>query len=531
MPILNWSKRLLGSRRNLSATLSTVVLAGSAFTIVIAFQNCGKAGFDSSSQNSSLYTANPSDSAPFAYESSIDMITYNSCSSPTSQGQTFTFKAGSYDSKSSTTGTVGASTVVAKSGVRIRQDFINYAYSVLKPDYPNTDIVASQVRQLLGDSKLNSGVIPQMSVRSIFKSSRLNNVYGKTNTPSIGIDILPQLGDLVNPTWADLLVAASFPKKSKIEYTNFFPGAANAQSRIEGEFHFNTNEQTAEEYRNAFNKAGGLDAQLVLGFSYAGEGWLVTPNNPEDEIMTAAYGRGYQMTFSQMPYGTVPAGDPIFSYRPNNVVTKVEEYNLEDNKQVTDATWDCSLKLRIVRQEDAHFDWSTVVTSVDLAVTADSNIPADLKAAKKQTITDEIASYYQRPSGALQAGFCPKMDYDILGAIPPQTTDSVYSVGAWAGKSYAQILEMIRRHLPASDWDVNPYAGCVVPKKFSCYQDTPRKATEGGTYYGKFRVANHTMGACFHPFATGYSKAGQKDVRGQEPLDWCNEFVTICVKR
>lgn len=522
MPRLNWSKRLFGNQ----VTVSALALVGSAFTLVIAFQNCGKAGFDSATQ-SSLNSSNPADSTPFAYEASVDMITYNSCASPSSQGKTFTFKVGSYDSKNSTTGTVGNTILAPKGGVKIRQDFINYADSVLKPDYPNPSVTAAQVQRLLGESKLNSSVVPQLSVRSIFKGLRLNNVFSRTNTPSLGIDVLPLLGNLANPTWSEILLSKAYPKKSKIEYTDFFPGTANAQSRIEGEFGFNSNEQTAEEYRNAFNKLGSLDAQIVLGFSYEGEGVLMTPGDADAEVMTSAYGRGYQLSFG-MPTDTITNGGTYWSWRPNNIVTKVEEYDLETNQKVANVAWDCT-KFRIVRQEDAHFEWTTAVNAIGQAVTVDSNIPSTLKETYKVNIETAMSNYYLRSAGATQAGFCPKMNYNTLLSIPPQ--NSVYGIGAFAGKSYAQILEMVRRHLPASDWDINLEYGCVVPKKFSCYQDQARKATEDGTYYGKFRVANTTWDACNHPFDSNYSKANQTADNGALPIDWCNEFVSVCMKR
>tara|TARA_B110001454_G_scaffold219198_1_gene251655 strand:+ start:230588 stop:232108 length:1521 start_codon:yes stop_codon:yes gene_type:complete len=506
--------------------MSATSIALLSIILVVGFQNCGKAGFDSGTTDTSSQSVNPASSAPFAYEAAVDMITYNSCNAPSSQGKTFNFLAGSYDSKNSNGGIVGQSSIVPKSGVKIRSDFINYAYEVLKPDYPNPDIVASQVQRLLADSELNSKVLPQLSVRSINKGLRLNNVYSKTNTPSIGIDVITALGDLANPTWADTLLANSFPKKTKIEYADFFSGASNSQNRIEAGFHFNTNEQTAEDYRNAFNKIGNIDAQLVLGFSYDGEGVLITPETTTTDVMSTAYGRGYQMTFS-IPtlYGGTPSS---WAYHPNNVVSKVEEYDLETGKAVADTTWDCNLKLKIVRAEDAQFEWATLVSAVDAAVAADASIAAADKATRKEEIIATQAVYYGRGAGDVKAGFCPKMDYLKLMNVPPQT--SLYGTGAFAGKTYAEILEMVRRHLPASDWDINLEVGCVVPKKFSCYQDNAQSITSDGSYFGKYKVANAVNKGCFHQFDSSYYKANQK-YDGVLPIEWCNEFVTVCTKR
>lgn len=522
MPVLTRLHRLFRSRITTSATsiaLLTIIL-------LVGFQNCGKAGFDSTGTEGSLQSVNPASNAPFAYEATVDMITYNSCNSPGSQGKTFNFLAGSYDSKNSTGGVVGQNAVVAKSGVKIRSDFIDYSYQVLKPDYPNTEIIGSQVQRLLAESDLNAKVVPQLSIRSINKGLRLNNVFSKTNTPSLGIDVIAMLGDLANPTWADTLLANSFPKKSKIEYADFFSLAGNSQNRIEAAFHFNNNEQTAEDYRNAFNKIGNIDAQMVLGFSHEGEGMLISPESSENEAMSTAYGRGYQMTFSiPTVYGATPSS---WAYHPNNVVSKIEEFDLETGKAVSDVTWDCNLKLKIVRAEDAQFEWASLVATVDQAVTADSSVaPAD-KATRKEEIIAAQALYYGRAAADAKAGFCPKMDYLKLMNVPPQA--SLYGTGAFAGKTYAEILEMVRRHLPASDWDINLEVGCVVPKKFSCYQENELGVLSGGSYYGKYKVANAVNQGCFHQFDGSYYKANQK-YNGVTPVDWCNEFVTVCTKR
>ncbi len=526
MSVLDMAGRAFRNR----VTLSAVIVASLSLALLVSFQNCGKAGFDAGTQDAASQSVNPATAAPFAFEATADMITYNSCNSPSSQGKTYNFMVGSYDSSTTIAANIGgATTIVDKSGVKIKPTFINYAYQVLKPDYPNTDIVASQVQKLLSESKLNAKVVPQLSVRSINKSLRLNNVFSNTATPALGIDVLPVLGNLTSSLWADSLLAASFPKKAKVEYTNFFPNAANAQSRIEGAFHFNSNEQTAEDYRNAFNKIGAIDAQLVLGFSYEGEGVLIGPNaaDASSDIMTSAYGRGYQMTFSTP---SVPGGTPsTWAYAPNNVVSKIEEFDLETNQQVNDSVWDCGVKLRIVRTEDSQFEWQSLVTAVDVAVTNDSGIAPEAKAAKKQEIVQANAIYYGHAAGEAKGGFCPKMDYGTLMTIPNQ--QSVYGVGAYAGKTYAEILEMVRRHLPANDWDINLAVGCVVPKKFSCYQENERKTTEDGTYYGKFKVADRVNKGCYHQFDGSYAAKANKTDNGVLPTQWCNEFVTVCAKR
>jgi hypothetical protein len=127
------------------------------------------------------------------------------------------------------------------------------------------------------------------------------------------------------------------------------------------------------------------------------------------------------------------------------------------------------------------------------------------------------------------AGLCPKMDYSMLGVVPNQ--NSIYGVGIYAGKTYGEILEIVRRHLPDNEWDVNLAYGCVVPKKHSCYPDESRKATEGGTYTGLYKVTYQPNLACHYKFDSNYYKANKTDSGGNMPTDYCTEYVTICTKR
>lgn len=520
--------------------LSIFILVISSLSLVLFFQNCGKAGFDASNDGSSnVYS--PSSVAPFAFEASIDMITYNSCNSSASQGQTFTFKAGSYESGVSSTGSLTEK--VPKSGVRLTQEFVEFIKSSLKPDYPNPDITTEQVQRLMKQSLINAEAQPQISLRSINKGNRLGNVFFKKGSPSIGIDVIQLLGDLTDIRWADTIIAAALPNKTSIQNVDYFPKAPAGARNIEASFHFNTNAQTAEAYRNAFNKIGDVDAQIVVGFSYTNEAMLISPEASDTDMMTTANARGYQMTF-QIPVDTryTPSS---WAYHPNNQVAKIDEYNLLTNKVISDANWDCGARFKIVRAEDASFLWSTLDSAVNQSVLTDSGVAAESKESVKAGIKVNLAQYYRYlnsdstlnvdisgkvvNTAIATAGLCPKMDYTMLNVVPSQ--DSIYGVGVYAGKTYAQILEIVRRHLPDNQWDINLAYGCVVPKKFSCYPDESRKAADGGTYAGKYKVTYQPNLACHHKFDPNYYKANKTDSNNAIPTDYCTEYVTVCTKR
>ncbi|NUM58104.1 MAG: hypothetical protein HUU56_05700 [Bdellovibrionaceae bacterium] len=527
-------------RRKLLTTSGFALVLTLSFLLL--FQNCGKAGFDSSADGSTN-TYNPSTAAPFAFSASVDMITYNSCNSQSSQGQTFTFKIGSYEKSSSSSTSLTANSS-PKSGVKLTKEFLDYTKSKLKPDYPNNDLTTEQIQMFLKESPGNKGVQPQISLRSINKGNRLGNVYYKGSSPSIGIDILTQLGDLTDIRWAKSLIESSYGQ-SKINYVQFFPDAAGDARNIEAVLHFNSNEQTAEAYRNAFNKNGSCggsacDAQIVVGFSYPDQGGLISPEATQTDLLTTAYGRGYQLTF-QIP--TSSAGS--WPYQPNNQVARVDETDLLTGKVITDELWDCGAKFRIVRSEDAYFLWSNLDAVVNQAVTNDGNIDSANKETVKASVKLNLAQYYQyyntdgnlniNVSGAVvnsavtTAGLCPKMSYTKLSEVPNQ--NSIYGVGIYAGKTYGELLEIFRRHLPDNEWDINLEYGCVVPKKFSCYPDETRSMTEGGTFFNKYKVSYQTNLSCHHKFDSGYYKANKLDASNLPPTDYCTEYVTVCNKR
>lgn len=529
--------------RQKRAILSSSLVIFSSLALLIFFQNCGKAGFDSANDGVSS-TYDPSKTLPFAYDASVDMITYNSCSSANSQGKTFSFKVGSYDSAVPALGST--TTKVPKSGIKLSEDFANFIKNSLKPDYPNPEITTEQVQRLLAKSDLNTETQLQISLRSIYKGNRLGNVFFKNGSPAIGIDIVQLLGDLTDIRWADAIISAGLPTKSSVGYADFFPKAAGTARNIEASFHYNTNYQTAEAYRNAFNKIGDIDAQIVVGFSYTNDAVLISPENAtqETDMMTTAYGRGYQMTF-QVPIDT-SLNPSSWAYHPNNQVASIAEYDLLTNKAVSNVAWDCNLHFKIVRSEDASFSWSTLSAAIDTAVQTDSGIAAGSKESMKAGIKANMAQYYQfiNPNtealnvdingnvintAVTSAGLCPKMDYSTLSTLPNQ--NSVYGVGAYAGKTYGEILEMVRRHLPDNEWDINLAYGCVVPKKYSCYPDEPRKATEGGTYTGLYKVTYQPNLACHYKFDGNYYKANKTDSNGNLPTDYCTEYVTVCNKR
>ncbi len=116
--------------------------------LVVTFQNCGKAGFDSSLDNSLTSASNSTSNAqtaqfgrdadkvaaqPFAFDIAPDQITYNSCTGSGLSGNPafFTFKIGAYS---------------AGGGVSLKPNFLNYLTTNFQPIFPATPLSDSQIR-------------------------------------------------------------------------------------------------------------------------------------------------------------------------------------------------------------------------------------------------------------------------------------------------------------------------------------------------------------------------------------------------
>lgn len=78
-------------------------------------------------------------------------------------------------------------------------------------------------------------------------------------------------------------------------------------------------------------------------------------------------------------------------------------------------------------------------------------------------------------------------------------------------------LRIIRRHLPASQWDVNPELGCAVPKSFDCYS--------ADTYNGSLVPVQYDPSKeCFENIADKVYSSGTA------PVAVCAQYISVCVK-
>lgn len=299
-----------------------------SFMLIVSFQNCGKAGFDSEldgnvdlglsdAELTAKYgttTGAKVSSIPFAFEAGFDTITYNSCADSHLRNNNafFSIKAGAYSS----------------GGIKIADRFFEYADTNFKPVYPETSLTTSQYKEYLADSPINAGAVATAAIR--VKNS-LQDVFTATNKLTLWTDVVPMVAPLT-----DSLVMDSIVQKGLT--ANYFP--FSPESRVmEATLNFNSNESLANEYRNVFMTSG------VLALTYlVNNGELYQVRSPSSALpVKTAYGRGYSLVFGQAGGAT---------NNPNNQLAGVTEYNLENPTQVI-KNWNCSRKYKVIRAQDA----------------------------------------------------------------------------------------------------------------------------------------------------------------------------------
>ncbi|WP_413289350.1 hypothetical protein [Bdellovibrio sp. HCB337] len=397
-------------RSNLVKSLSAALAAG---ILIFAFQNCGKAGFDDALAEDNVDMASKDTAAPFAFDSTFDQITYNSCfgAGLTSNPAYFTLKAGAYDN----------------GGVKLTQNFITYANSSLKPQYPATTVTVEQMKAYVGETQENASPTLQMALRTRGSPQQIRNPSG--STPALGVDYMNLMTDLTD----DRIMEPIFRGLGGV--VNYFPLALNQSQRVmEAKLTYNGNEGLAYSLRNDLSNNG----MLSLTYTAAGTSPFAarlpasaTSTNSAGQTVTnttIAYGRGYNLAFAA---DIAPATQRIAnnaavqpnSRNPNNILVGVNEINLENPSVASGGVWSCAQGRRylIVRADDA--------------------------------------------ANTASPGYCPAESVDRMGDA-----------------NYRRELEIIRRHLPPEQWHVNVDRRCVYPKAGSCYKNTSGTTDEPVEY-------------------------------------------------
>ncbi|HWU42131.1 MAG TPA: hypothetical protein VN132_01795 [Bdellovibrio sp.] len=375
--------------------------------LAVSFQNCGKAGFDSSLDDS--LTSASSDAAlsakygqatgalvsaiPFAFDGGFDQFTYNSCadSSLTGQPAYFSVKVGSYYGM----------------GLKLNADFFNYVNSNFKPTYGNTSISQDQYTNYLGDSPQNKGAIADFSIRS---KSNLYNVYTTANQVTMGQDVIGLINPLTDANIATTLVSSS-------NYLNFFPFSSDNRA-VEATLTFNSSTGTAESWRQMLSGGDGMLSMTYLQSSSDPNNIrAATAANP----LKSAYGRGYKLSFTQPPTANATSARVL----PSNLVGSVMEVDLNTG-QATGSNWNCSRRYLVVRSQDK----ATFCPTLTDAQLADTSIRQELAIARKHLHADQ---WDVNPVGVGTPCVVPRVQTSCYKEETNPTTGAAYGVNYYPG--------------------------------------------------------------------------------------------------
>lgn len=317
----------------------------------VAFQNCGKAGFDGQEQLSSDFLSTDTADLKFAFDATFDQITYNSCTGNLVAGRPgfFTLMAGAYD--------VG--------GVKVTTEFLEHARTsgFIKPVYPATEITDEQIKIALANSPGNMEARPQLAIRTRGNPQQVRTPLdnaGNSQNPVEGDGYVTMLGDLTDDRWMDPLIrpkdagGARAPDGTVSRYFNLAPGG---QRSLEGTITYNQNEGAAQGMRNDFSSAG----MLALTFKMRSDLGLPEYARPVDSSdLKKVHGHGYMLGFESAltPYtrryiSSSSPGNVPHVWNPNNLLTSVQEVDLRETSKIS-GTWQCPEARRylIVRNQD-----------------------------------------------------------------------------------------------------------------------------------------------------------------------------------
>lgn len=336
-----------------------------SFVLVVSFQNCGKAGFDSEldgeldlSSDAALTakygtsTAAKVSDIPFAFDAGIDTISYNSCAFSTlkNKEQYFTLKAGTYSS----------------GGIKLKDTFFDYVNQNFSPIYPATALSTIQYKELLSDSPANSGVSPNLAVR--VKNS-LTDVYYKDNSLTLQTDIIPLVGVMTDP-----LVMDSFINKGVT--ASYFPFSPEMKI-MEGSFTRNDSEAMAMSFRELLS---GNAAALSLTFTPPNEEIYKISAPSTTYPVKTAYGKGYSMEFSTYPGSNAAAN--------SRVISAVRENDLS-SPTTSSKYWGRCRSYKIVRAADALIAGNSYCPNHTQAELANVTIRTELEIARRHFRADQ----------------------------------------------------------------------------------------------------------------------------------------------
>jgi hypothetical protein len=347
---------------NKPTTLKVAGVVAASLALVVSFQNCGKAGFDSSLDDVADYSsldaalvskygsqmAGKISAIPFAFDGGFDQISYNSCAESgtlASSSAYHSIRAGAYQT----------------AGITIPASFYSYVDANFTPIYPANEVSKAQYAEYLGDSPTNINVMPTMAIRD---RSNLTSVYSATGTLALNTDVIP-MADVLSSTYImDTLLS------NRGASVRYFPFSTNSRT-VEASLKFNSDQSISQSLRDILQVQGQMTMTYLNDSTNIG---TVVSGSTTNKAL--AYGRGYRFSFGQ------PAGVSN-GFAPLNVLQTLQEVDLSTGNVV--ANWNCNRIYKVYLNRDI----ASCAPHTEAQITASAALRAEIDIVRRQFRADQ----------------------------------------------------------------------------------------------------------------------------------------------
>ncbi|UYL10668.1 hypothetical protein B9G69_008780 [Bdellovibrio sp. SKB1291214] len=347
---------------NKQTTVKVAGVIAASLALVVSFQNCGKAGFDSSldsvSDYSSLDAALTSKygsqmaakitDIPFAFDGGFDQIAYNSCAEsgtlPSSSAY-YSIRAGAYQT----------------GGITIPSSFYSYIDANFSPIYPATSVTKAQYAEYLGDSPANLNAMPVMAIRD---RSNLASVYSSSGSLTLNTDVIA-MADVLSSTYImDTLLSN---RGSNVRY---FPFSTNSRT-LEANMKFNSDQSMSQSLRDILQVQGQMTMSYLNDSVNIGSVMSASTTNK-----AVGYGRGYRFSFGQ-PVGVANGFTPL------NVLQTLQEVDLSTGNVIQN--WNCNRIYKIYLNRDA----ASCAPHTEAQIAASASLRQEIEIVRRQFRADQ----------------------------------------------------------------------------------------------------------------------------------------------
>lgn len=453
---------------------------------------------------------------PFAYDTVVDTISYNSCAgSNLNNSGLHGIKLGANEGFVDSTGSGGV-----KAGLKLKSDFLLYIAQNVNPTFPNTTIVPSQIQYILENSDKNKELQIQYAVRYKNNLMVYQDLIDLSNPNAAGQYLLNRDGVYESavlsqePVLSAITKQVQFgPNKTVISEgpRTYNLGTGAQPDPIEGSLGYSSNQDSTRPLDPQFDDGVGIGEEhsdrirqqfnsgnIVLAITYGNQSGTVSGDNTNSFGLNAprratgapanrAYGRSFEFSFTSK--------NSSVSSQRRNILNTITEKTLDTGSSAAGASWSCENYVIMKTSE-----WNNKKSS--------------------------------QPA-------CAEINADDLAASA-------------TGPALKARLLRLRRHYPESQWGIGfmvrentPYVQtaaaraalpiCIVNKTVDCYYQTKglipaEPETDVGVNYNSSISGNLSECYLSRYSQMGVSYIGNLTGDSARRLGRCPQYASICVR-